>query len=139
MVWKGSDRRIGKVRLVIEKRFGKIAAMIFSFFVFCAECGRTDNKRTKTYYNIWRLANTESLIFLFFFFLFLLTFDDHIIIYQRKIQPDSPALIERATGQRKPSQWWAPHCWLLVMFPLRQQRRARSKGDDGALAAVKLR
>lgn len=133
MVWKGSDRRIGKVRLVIEKRFGKIAAMIFSFFVFCADGQQPHNNQTPT----WRLANTESLIFLFFFFLFLLTFDDHT--YQRKIQPDSPALIERATGQRKPSQWWAPHCWLLVMFPLRKQRRARSKGDDSALASVKLR
>ena len=133
MVWKGSDRRIGKVRLVIEKRFGKIAAMIFSFFVFCADGQQPHKNQTPT----WRLANTESLIFLFFFFLFLLTFDDHT--YQRKIQPDSPALIERATGQRKPSQWWAPHCWLLVMFPLRKQRRARSKGDDSALASVKLR
>ena len=40
MVWKGSDRRIGKVRLVIENRFGKIAAMIFSLsFVSVLDVG----------------------------------------------------------------------------------------------------
>lgn len=33
MLWKGSERRIGKVRLVKESRFGKIVVMIFIFVV----------------------------------------------------------------------------------------------------------
>ena len=65
MVWKGSDRRIGKVRLVIEKRFGKIAAMIFSFFFFCAD-GPTNNKN---------LASGQHRISHFSLFLLPLPFD----------------------------------------------------------------
>ena len=41
VLWKGSERRIGMVRLVKEKRFGKIAAMIFTLHSVCVFlCGR---------------------------------------------------------------------------------------------------
>ena len=48
MLWKGSERRIGKVRLVKEKRFGKIemAAMIFIYWVLCGQRSSTSLRLT---------------------------------------------------------------------------------------------
>ncbi len=46
MLWKGSERRIGKVRLVKESRFGTMFVMIFIYllqlfrFVLDVMCGR---------------------------------------------------------------------------------------------------
>ncbi len=40
MLWKGSERRIGKVRLVKESRFGTMVVMIFIFssLLVCFGC-----------------------------------------------------------------------------------------------------